>query len=260
MMTTYDYAIETAALAILAREPFQEFIDAAIEEQDGCVGTCWVKRPVIRLVLTDIFERVAALFEEDMAPHLDADTVAKVEAPPPRGPYRHCRSLRGAELTRSMGKIPKGNVSDLIERALALLAEAGVLEPLLTTTEAAALACVTDETIRAWLREDETLGRYSRQLRCFLVSLPELRRVVLKKRGMLSIALRQSDRSQIQDVLILAPPKGSTTDAERPQTDKSARRQRRDDVEAPARQARPKPAGSPGRARQGARARSQASS
>jgi hypothetical protein len=41
---------------------------------------------------------------------------------------------------------------ELITAALDLLGRAGALEPLLTVSEAAALACVTSECIRTWIR------------------------------------------------------------------------------------------------------------
>jgi hypothetical protein len=81
----------------------------------------------------------------------------------------------------------------LVEQALRLLAEAGALEPWLTVSVAATLACVTNECIRTWIRAGDLEHFYDRRLRCFLVRLGSLRRAVLEKRGMLSNALFDFD-------------------------------------------------------------------
>jgi hypothetical protein len=91
---------------------------------------------------------------------------------------------------------------ELIRAALALLREAGVAlpGPLLTVTEAAALACTSTETIRTWCRTG-TLGFYDARLFQFLIPLDQLRRVALAKRGRLSRALEECEISQAQSIL-----------------------------------------------------------
>jgi hypothetical protein len=61
---------------------------------------------------------------------------------------------------------------------------------LVTTREAAELACVTPECIRQWISSNDLDYFYDQRLRCFLVTIGALRRAVLKKRGILSNALR----------------------------------------------------------------------
>jgi hypothetical protein len=63
----------------------------------------------------------------------------------------------------------------LIERALALLAQAGALpEPLLTPREAAELVPIGVEAVRVWCR-DGRVGFFDRRLRTFLIPLDQLR-------------------------------------------------------------------------------------
>ena len=72
-----------------------------------------------------------------------------------------------------MSRRPRRTPEQLVDQAIALLAEAGALEPLLTVAEAAALVGVTTEAIRVWCR-DNGLGCFSRQFRCFVIPLSDL--------------------------------------------------------------------------------------